>query len=101
MLHQRNMFVWFAGTLNCACSPRSIGKSKSSPVPPSGEPPVSCSPSLSRSVYEWTLLPRVIVNSAPGTPSVSCQPNGDAVPSAGFVKSTRSLSSGLSCGYAR
>ena len=33
---------------------------------------------LAESSYAWTLLPRVIVNSAPPVPLVSCQPNGDA-----------------------
>jgi len=49
---------------------KSIGKSKFKPAPPSGRSPPLCAS---------TLFPVVNVDSAPGTPSVSCQPNGEAI----------------------
>jgi hypothetical protein len=64
-----------------------------------GRPPVGAL-SLLWSVYAWTLLPRAVVNSAPPAPSVSCQPNGEAVASAGFSSSVRGPSFGLSLGRA-
>ena len=52
-------------------------------------------------MYAWTLLPRVIVNSAPAAPFVSCQPKGEVAASAGFSTSTRPASFGLSVGIAK
>ena len=43
-------------------------------------------------------VPCVVVNSAPGRPFVSCQPNGEASASAGFMTTVRGPSFGLSFG---
>ena len=69
----------------CACSVRSIGKSNVSDAPPSGLLSKSGALLSSWSMYAWTLLPCVVVNSGPAAPLVSCQPNGDVVLSAGLV----------------
>ena len=66
-----------------------------------GRWPKSAALLASWSMYAWALLPRVIVNSGPATPFVSCQPNGEAMPSAGLSISSRSQSFGLSVGNAK
>ena len=59
---------------------RSSAGAKTRPAPPSGAP--GSGPfGATRSMLALALLPRVVVNSAPSTPSVSCQPNGEAVAS--------------------
>ena len=56
------------------------GKSKISSAPPSAEIPSDPLFAFISS-FDQTLLPLVMVYSAPGAPSVSCHPKGDPSPS--------------------
>ena len=78
----------------------SIGKSKRSLEPPLGLELKSGALLASWSRYACALLPCVVMKSAPAEPSMSCQPNGDAIESAGLETSVRAASSGLSFGHA-
>ena len=68
---------------------RSAAKSKSRPGPPSGLEPKSAGRCRPGRGTRGRCCPCVFVNSGPGTPFVSCQPNGDATASAGFVDERR------------
>jgi hypothetical protein len=75
---------------------KSTGKSKRRLAPPKGrKPPVSFA---SRSSTAMALPPSVKFDSAPDIPFWSCQPNGDAVGSAGSTSRMLDPSSGLSWG---
>src|SRR5262249_59122838 len=89
---------WFFWTVGC-CVGSWVKPLKSRLGPPlgRGSPPSSSASGtllLLRSRWASTLLPRVSVNSGPATPLVSCQPNGEAVGSAGFVMTTKPPSPG-------
>ena len=67
---------------------------KSSPAPPCASDPLSIPFGDARSSPAQTLLPRVMVYSAPWALFVSCQPWGDAVAFAGWLIVIRASAGG-------